>query len=368
MHYKDWITNLPAYKPARLLSGKTAEMVKLSSNENVLGPSPRALEALQSAAGSIFRYPDAQAGALRRSLAKRAGLPPEAVLCGNGSDELVFLICMGFLREGDEVVMAQGTFISYLLRSRAMGAQPVQVPLRNHTHDLSAMAEAVTPGTRLLFVCNPNNPTGTTNGTAEMHDLLDRISEDVLVVVDEAYIEFATRPDYPDLLPELRRGRPNLVLLRTFAKIYGLAGLRLGYAYASPDVVDYLDRARPVFNVNALAQAAGLAALDDADHVARSRAHTDASCTFFERALTALGLSYAPSETNFIAVDVGDDAAVTEGLYQRGVMVTPLSGWGVPGFIRISFGLPDQNERCMAALAEVLTRKAESIPSYPSTG
>ncbi|NJN67922.1 MAG: histidinol-phosphate transaminase [Chloroflexaceae bacterium] len=354
MHYKDWINHLPAYKPARLLTGKATEMVKLSSNENALGPSLRAIEALQNAAETIYRYPDAQAGALRRALAERAGLPPEAVLCGNGSDELVFLICVGFLREGDEVVMAQGTFISYLLRSQAMGAHPVPVPLREYTHDLPAMAEAVTPATRLLFVCNPNNPTGTTNGASEMHDLLAHVSDEVLVVVDEAYIEFATRPDYPDLLSEVRRGRPNLVLLRTFAKIYGLAGLRLGYAYGHPDVIDYLNRVRPVFNVNALAQVAGLAALDDVDHVARSRAHADASRAFFERALTTLGLPYVPGEANFIAVEVGDDAAVTEGLYQRGVMVTPLSGWGVPGAIRISFGLPDQNERCIAALTEVL--------------
>jgi histidinol-phosphate aminotransferase len=228
------------------------------------------------------------------------------------------------------------------------------VPLQNYTHDLSALAAAITPRTRLLFVCNPNNPTGTTVGAAEVQALLDRVPEHVLIVLDEAYIEYATHPDFPDLLPDLRNGRRNLILLRTFAKIYGLAGLRLGYAYGHLDVIAYLNRARPIFNVNVLAQAAGLAALEDDEHLAQSRAHAAASRDYFARELAVLGLQGINSETNFIAVQVGDDAAVAEGLQARGFTVTPLKGWGVPGCIRVTFGTQEQNERFIAALKDVI--------------
>lgn len=356
MHYKDAILGLPAYKPARLIARQSADMVKLSSNENPLGPSPRAIAALQASVGAVNRYPDASAVALRTALAQKAGLTPESVVCSNGSDELIFLCCLGFLGAGDEAVMADGTFISYFMRTLEVGGTPVRVPLANYTHNLAAMAAAITRRTRLLFVCNPNNPTGTTNGAAEVRALLDRVPEDVLVVIDEAYVEFATRPDYPDLLPELRGGRRNLLLLRTFAKIYGLAGLRLGYAYGHPEVIGYLDRTRPTFNVNALAQIAGLAALDDHEHLERSRAHTNVSYAFFQRELTALGLEPIPSETNFIAVHVGDDVAVTDALREKGFSINPLGGWGLPGVIRISFGTEEQNMRFMEVLRETLKR------------
>ncbi len=354
MHFKDYITQLPAYKPAKLIAQYGTDIVKLSSNENACGPSPAALTALHAGLEQIHRYPDSSASALRTALATRAGLSPEMVLCSNGSDELVSLLCLAFLQEDDEVVIAEGTFISYLLRTLMMGGRPVRVPLRNYTHDLVAMLAAITARTRLVFICNPNNPTGTTCGADEMREFLAQVPDSVLVVVDEAYIEFATRPDYPDLLPELRAGRLNLILLRTFAKIYGLAGLRLGYAYAHPTLTGYLDRTRPTFNVNALAQMAGIAALSDTDHVARSRAHANDSRRFFERELIALGLHPIPGETNFVAVDVGDDLIVTEALYQRGFTVTPLTGWGLPGYIRVSFGTTEQNRRFIAALATVL--------------
>ncbi|GAB4201036.1 MAG: histidinol-phosphate transaminase [Roseiflexaceae bacterium] len=354
MRYKDFIVNLPPYKPPKLTRQQPAGVTKLSSNENPLGPSPAAVAAIQSAATQVHRYPDAGALALRQGLAERFGLSPEMVACTNGSDEMVLLLCLAFLREGDEAVMAHGSFISYYLRTLEMGARAVRVPLRDYRHDLEAMAGAVTERTRLLFVCNPNNPTGTTSGAAEVARLLERVPQDVLVVMDEAYVEFVDRPDYPDLLAELRAGRPNLLLLRTFAKIHGLAGLRLGYAFGVPELIGYIERARPTFNVNLLAQAAGLAALGDEEHVARSRAHAQASRDFFERELRRLGLEPIPSATNFVAVQVGDDMAVTERLMDRGFTVTPLSGWGVPGHIRISFGTDDQNQRFIAALEESL--------------
>jgi histidinol-phosphate aminotransferase len=356
MRYKDYIATLPPYKPPKLIRQQPSGVIKLSSNENPLGPSPRALAAIQAAAGGINRYPDAGAVALRQALAARFGIVPEMVACTNGSDEMVFLLCLAFLREGDQALMAHGSFISYYLRTLEMGAQAVRVPLRDYAHDLDAMAAAVTERTRLLFLCNPNNPTGTTSSAAEVAQLIARVPEDVLIVVDEAYIEFVERPDYPNLLDELRAERRNLVLLRTFAKIYGLAGLRVGYAFGHPEVIGYIERARPTFNVNALGQVAALAALEDEEHVARSRTHAAASRALFVRELRALGLQPIPSETNFIAVHVGDDAAVSAGLMDHGFTVSPLAGWGLPGLIRISFGTDEENTRFFTALREVLRR------------
>ena len=354
MRLKEHILNLPAYKPAKLIAGPSAELTKLSSNENPLGPSPLAVAAMRELVEQVHRYPDFSSAALRQAPGAQAGLGLEHVTCSNGSDELILTLCLAMLEPGDEAVMAEGTFISYLLRTLEVGGKAVRVPLRSYAHDLPAMAAAITPRTRLLFVCNPNNPTGTTNGADEVRTLLDAVPDDVLVVMDEAYVEFATRPDYPDLLPELRDGRSNLLLLRTFAKIHGLAGLRLGYAYGPPALIAYLERARPTFNVNLLAQAAGVAALADTEHVARSRAHANASRTLFMAELHAMGLNPIPSETNFVAVPVGDDGAVSDGLRERGYTVTPLSGWGLPGLIRISFGTEAQNHGVLAALRAVL--------------
>jgi histidinol-phosphate aminotransferase len=354
MRYKEYIQNLPTYKPAKLIAGPSADLVKLSSNENPLGPSPMAVAAITAAAAGVHRYPDAGASALRQALAERAGLELDNVTCSNGSDELILLLCVGLLREGDEAVMADGTFISYLMRTLELGGRPVRVPLRGYTHDLPAMADAINERTRVVFVCNPNNPTGTTCGAAEVRAFIERVPEDVLIVMDEAYVEFIERDDYPDLLAELRAGRPNLLLLRTFAKIYGLAGLRLGYTYGPAELISYLERVRPTFNVNLLAQVAGIAALGDDEHIRRSRAHTAASRAFYMAELRALGLEPITGETNFVAVPVGDDAAVGAGLRDHGFTVTTLAGWGLPGLIRISFGTDEQNRRLIAALREVL--------------
>lgn len=354
MYFKPYIANLPPYKPTKLIAKQPVGMTKLSSNENPLGPSPRAMEAMQAALGSVYRYPDAGSVALKQRLAEKFELAPEQVMCTNGSDEAVFLLCLAMLREGDESVMALGSFISYYLRTLEMGANAVRVPLRNFAHDLEAMADAVTDRTRLLFVCNPNNPTGTTNGAADLAQLLNRVPEHVLVVVDEAYVEFVERADYPDTLAELRAGRKNLIVMRTFAKIYGLAGLRLGYAFAHPELIGYLERARPTFNVNLLSQVAGLAAIDDEAHIIRSREHASACRAMFEREFRALGLEPIPSETNFTAVHVGDDMVVTSALMERGFTVNPLGGWGLPGVIRASYGLEEENARFFQALRDVL--------------
>jgi len=354
MHFKDYIANLPAYKPPQLIKRQPPGIVKLSSNENPLGPSPKALVAIQAAVADLNRYPDASAHELRQSIAARYDIDPGMVICTNGSDEMILLLCLGFLREGDEAVMAHGSFISYYMRTLELGGRAIRVPLRDYTHDLAAMADAVTERTRLLFLCNPNNPTGTINSAAEVAQLLARLPDNVLLVVDEAYCEFVERADYPELLHELRNGRHNLILLHTFAKIYGLAGLRVGYAFGPAPVVSYLNLARPAFNVNTLAQAAGQAALDDRAHVERSRAHATACRALFEHELRALGLAPVPSETNFLAVKVGNDAEVCAGLLEYGFTVMSLTSWGLPGHIRISFGTDEENKRFFDALRAVL--------------
>jgi len=351
---KSFVQALPTAPPSRRTTSDVVS-VRLAANENPLGPSPRALAALQAALNNIHRYPDASGTTLKYALAERFDVQPEQVMLGNGSDELIMLVCHALLGEGDEAVLAQGSFISYARRIQAQGAIARQVPLREMTHDLPAMVTAITPQTRLVFVCNPNNPTGTTVGAAELMRFLEQVPSDVLVIVDEAYREFVTRPDFPDLLPLVRAGQENLLVLRTFAKIHGLAGLRLGYAFGNPDLIAYLERVRPVFNVNTLARIAGLAALDDAEHLERSLAHATASRTFLTTQLRAMGLTVIPGETNFVVVAVPDDTTVAAALAQRGVLVTPLSGWGLPGWMRVSFGTHTENEMFVAALREILS-------------
>jgi len=354
--FKPHIAKLPAYKPPAVPVG-VERVIDLSSNENPLGPSPKAMAALRAAIGTVNRYPDAAGTALKAALAEKWGLGPAHVALGNGADEWVLLLCLSMLDPGDEVVMAKGSFISYLLRAIEVGAQLVQVPLKGYTHDLEAMADAITDRTRLVFVCNPNNPTGTAVDAAAIEAFLERVPERVPVVVDEAYYEYAvTDPDYAGRsVTYLRDGRKNLVVLRSFSKVYGLAGLRVGYMLASEDVVDYMERARPPFNVNRLAQVAALAALEDDEHVQRSLEANEAAKDFFYSELAALGLDYIPTYTNFIAVDVGRPGAEVSGpLLECGFITTATDGWGVPDHVRFSFGTPEENEVFIIALGEIV--------------
>jgi histidinol-phosphate aminotransferase len=352
--FKPHITRLPAYKPPTVPPG-VKRVIDLSSNENPLGPSPRAVAALREAAETVNRYPDAAGAALRAALADKWGVSSANVALGNGADEWVLLLCLALIEPGDEVIMAQGSFISYLLRATEVGAELTQVPLTNYAHDLDAMADAITDRTRLIFVCNPNNPTGTAVDATAMETFLERVPEHIPVVVDEAYYEYAVNPDYPRSVAYLRDGQRNLIVLRSFSKVYGLAGLRVGYLLASEEVVDYVERARPPFNVNRLAQVAALAALDDDEHVQRSLEANEAAKVFFYRELEALGLRYIPTHTNFIAVDVGRPGTeVSRSLLERGFVVTATDGWGVPNHVRFSFGLPVENEAFVVALSQIV--------------
>ncbi len=333
---------------------------RLSANENPLGVSPQAQAAVAEVLTTMHRYADPGTTQLRAAIAAHLDVTPDMVLCANGSDELILLTALAYMNPGDEVIMANGTFISYYNRTQMMGAIQKRIPLVNGVHDLDAMAAAITPATTMILICNPNNPTGTTNSAAEMQRFLAKVPDNVLIVVDEAYVEYVTRTDFPDMIGEIRNGRKNMLVLRTFAKIYGLAGLRLGYAIGDPDMLDYINRTRPVFDVNCLAMVAGIAALSDHDHVAASRAQVAEARSYYQRELAALGLQPYASETNFVAVPVGgegSDATVAKALAERGVAINPLGGWGLPGVIRISFGTPAENALCVHALREVLSSR-----------
>jgi histidinol-phosphate aminotransferase len=357
LFFKPHIARLPAYKPPSVPPG-VERVIDLSSNENPLGPSPKAMAACRAAVGTVNRYPDAAGVALRSALAAKWGLDPSNVALGNGADEWVLLLCLALLEPGDEVVMAKGSFVSYPWRAIEAGARLVQIPLQDQTHDLEAMADAVTARTRLVFVCNPNNPTGTAVDAVALETFLERVPERVPVVVDEAYYEYAVaNPGYAGRSVDyLRDGHRNLIVLRSFSKVYGLAGLRVGYMLANEDVVDYMERARPPFNVNRLAQVAALAALDDDKHVQRSLKANEAAKDFFYRELAALGLRYIPTYTNFIAVDVGRPGIEVSGpLLERGFITTATDGWGLPNHVRFSFGTPEENAVFVAALGETVS-------------
>ncbi|MFL7791556.1 MAG: histidinol-phosphate transaminase [Anaerolineae bacterium] len=354
--FKPHIAKLPAYKPPAVPAG-VERVIDLSSNENPLGPSPKAMLALQAAVGTVNRYPDAAGTALKTVLADRLDLIPDNIALGNGADEWVLLLCLSLLEPGDEVIIAKGSFISYLLRVIEVGAKLVQVPMQDYTHDLEAMADAVSEKTRLVFVCNPNNPTGTAVNAAAIEAFLDRIPERIPVVVDEAYYEYAiVNPSYAARSVDyLRAGRKNLIVLRSFSKVYGLAGLRVGYVLADEEVIDYVERARPPFNVNRLAQVAALAALDDGEHVQRSVEANEAAKRFFYAELAALGVRYIPTYTNFLAVDVGRPGSEVSGsLLESGFVTTATDGWGVPNHVRFSFGTPAENAAFAEAFATAL--------------
>jgi histidinol-phosphate aminotransferase len=311
---------------------------------------------MQEALGTVHRYPDATGAALKAALAEKWGLSTTNVALGNGVDEWVLLLCLALLEPGDEVVMAWGSFINYWLRASEAGARVVRVPLRDHVHDLQAMAGAISERTRLVFVCNPNNPTGTIVDAAEVDEFVERTPERVLVVLDEAYYEYVADPDYTRGVEHVRSGRRNVAVLRSFSKVYGLAGLRVGYMLAHDKLVDYMERARSPFNVNGLAQAAALAALGDEEHLRRSIEANEAAKEFFYRELTALSLRYIPTHANFMAFDAGQPGGVvSEKLLQRGFIVTALDAWGVPHHVRFSFGAPEENVAFVAALSEIAT-------------
>lgn len=351
----------PVYEPgkpiedvARELGLDPGSIIKLASNENPLGPSPLAVAAATKALAHGELYPDGGCFALRGKLAARHGLSPDQFVVGNGSNEILELLGHVFLRPGDEVVMGAPAFIVYKLVALLFGARAVEVPLVEHRHDLAALARAITPRTKLVFLPSPNNPTGTANTEAEILAFVRALPEHVVFAFDEAYAEFLDNP--PDLRPLIAEGR-KVIGLRTFSKIYGLASLRVGYGYASAELAALLNRVRQPFNVNAIGQAAAFAALDDAEFVARARATNTAGLRQLEAGFTARKLEWVPSVANFLLVKVGDGARGFVGLQKRGVIVRPMKPYGMPEWLRVTVGTEAQNTRLLAALDEVLALK-----------
>jgi histidinol-phosphate aminotransferase len=353
---KAHIRDLEPYQPGKPSEELERELgisgsVKLASNESPLGPSPKAIAALQRAIANIHRYPDGASFELRRKLSQRLGVGEEQLVFGAGADEILELLAKILLGPGDECVFAWPSFAMYPIVVRGMGATPVQVSLdRDLVHDLAAMAAAVTERTRLVFVCNPNNPTGTSIGADDLDRFMSTVSEDVVVAIDEAYVDFARRRDFPDALSWVAR-RPGTIVLRTFSKVFGLAGLRIGYGVADPELADYLQRARHPFNINRLAEVAAAAAIDDRDYLEKIIRLNATGVDYLSRELRDLGIEVWPSDANFVLARTG--SAVYEKLLRQGVIVRPLGGFGMPDHVRISVGLPEENERFVKALRRI---------------
>ncbi|HHW12898.1 MAG TPA: histidinol-phosphate transaminase [Firmicutes bacterium] len=335
------------------------EVIKLASNENPIGPSPRAIQAATAALAETHLYPDGNCYLLKAALAAELGVKPEEIIVGNGCDEVIKLVAEAFFRPGDEVIVADPTFGEYAYATQLMGARLVKVKGEGLGHDLAKMAAAVTPRTKAIFLCNPNNPTGTMNTRAEMEAFIARIPPEVLIIIDQAYYEYVADPDYPNGIEFKGDGR--VLTLRTFSKIYGLAGFRVGYGVGDAELIAFLNRVREPFNVNRIGQAAAVAALADREHVARSLEVNRRGMAQIVRGLTALGLAYTPSVTNFILFATPYPAVrVFAEMMKKGVIVRPANIFGLPQHIRVTIGTEEQNERFLDVLAAVLAGLKES--------
>ncbi|MDT8395723.1 MAG: histidinol-phosphate transaminase [bacterium] len=358
----DTIEDLVPYSAGRPIEDVAREkgltrIVKLASNENPMGMSPRALEAAGKAVAGVHRYPDGAARELKEKLAEHHGVDPEMVVLGNGSNEILEIMAQLFLADGGKSLYAWPAFVVYRLATLAHGGRGVEVPLTpDLRHDLDAMALALDESIRLVYIANPNNPTGTYVTKEELERFMEKVPESVPLVLDEAYFEFAAHlPDFPNGLDYLRRGR-SLVVARTFSKAYGLAGLRVGYAIMPRELAQFYNRVRQPFNVNSIAQAAACAALEDDEFVAKSLEHNSRELQRIEDAVTGMGLTVTKSYTNFILIDLAGrpGQGVYEGLLDRGIIVRPMAGYGLPGTIRVTAGLAEENELFLEALGKVI--------------
>jgi histidinol-phosphate aminotransferase len=345
----------PIEETARELGVEPDAILKLASNENPLGPSPRAIEAMHAALANAHLYPDGSGFYLCKAIAAQIGLVPENILLGNGSNEALEFLGHAFLdaERHDEVIASQYAFVVYKLIATSFGARMIEVPSPDYRQDLEAMLEALTPKTRLIFIPNPNNPTGTLILQDEIDSFMSRVPENIIVIFDEAYFEFLDDP--PDTLRFVREGR-NVIVLRTFSKIHGLAGLRIGYAIARPDVIDVLHRTRQPFNVNSIAQVGALAALEDDAHLRETKRVVDEGRVYLQEQFGQTNLPFVPGVANFVMVNVGDGCAVFEKLLRRKVIVRPLKGYGLPEWIRVSVATMEQNEKLIASLRHVTPR------------
>ena len=348
-----WLRELVSYEPgkpiedvARELGLKPGDIIKLASNENPLGPSPKALAAMRETLERAHFYPDGGGFYLREAIAKKFGFERANIMLGCGSNEIIEFVGKAFLNPGDEIVTARHAFVVYKLMATLFGATTIEVPDPNFAHDLDAMAAAITPKTKEVFIANPNNPTGTLLTQDEIDRFMERVPEHVIVVFDEAYFEFNENP--PDTLKFVREGR-NVVVLRTFSKIQGLANLRIGYGIAKAELIDVLGKTRQPFNTNGIAQAGALAGLADEEHQRRTREITIEGRDFLQQEFATMGLDYVPSFANFVLVKVGSGRDVFQALMKRGIIVRDMTSYGLPEWIRVSIGTMEQNRRFLEA-------------------
>jgi histidinol-phosphate aminotransferase len=358
--FRHGILDIKAYVPGKPIEDVQrelglSEVIKLASNENPLGPSPKALAAARAALDSMNIYPDGACTELTKKLSGKLGLDPDWIVFANGEDNIITLISKTFLNEGEEMIMADPSFSSFAISARAVGAKVVSVPVRSDFKiDLKAVAAAIAEKTKLVFLCNPNNPTGTISTKSEVEEFLKAVPEHVIVVLDEAYKEFVDDPEYPDGLDYVRAGR-NVIVSRTFSKVYGLAGLRVGYAIADPVFIGGMKRIREAFATNRVAQAAAVAALDDDEFVQKVHDMNSAGREYLYREFERLGLPYVKSQTNFILVDTKQDIKrVFQDLQREGVIIRPGHIWNLPTYARVSVGTLEENRKFVAALEKVL--------------
>jgi histidinol-phosphate aminotransferase len=345
----------PIEETARELGLDPGAIIKLASNENPLGPSPKAMEAMRDALEKAHLYPDGSGFCLCNAVAAKLGLASRNVILGNGSNEVLEFLGHAFLNPGDDVIASQYAFIVYKLIATSFGARTIEVPSPDYHQDLNGMFAAITPKTRLIFVPNPNNPTGTLVSQRAIDDFMSRIPENVIVVFDEAYFEFLDRR--PDTLRFVREGR-NIVVLRTFSKIHGLAGLRIGYAVGSADLVEVLHKTRQPFNVNSIAQVGALAALEDDEHLRETKQVIDKGRAYLHKQFAEMKIPFVPGTANFVMVHVGDGHTIFEKLLRQGIIVRPLKEYSLPEWVRISVGTMEENKKLIAALGEVMRAKS----------
>jgi histidinol-phosphate aminotransferase len=341
----------PIEETARELGCDPGEIIKLASNENPLGPSPEAVAAMHEAIAKAQLYPDGGAFYLRNALAQKLNLSPENIIIGNGSNEIIEFLAHAFLKPGDAILTSEHAFVAYKIIALLLGARTIEAPSHDYAHDIEAMLAAINDRTELIFIANPNNPTGTLLSAEKIERFLNLVPPPLIVVLDEAYFEFLDNP--PDTLRYVREGR-NVVVLRTFSKIHGLAGLRIGYGIARPELIEVMQKVREPFNVNSIGQVGALAALHDDEHQRETRRVVDEGRAFLERELAALNLPFIDGAGNFVLVNVGDGLAVFRAMVQRKVIVRAMKGYRLPEWIRITIGTMEQNRKCIAALRDVL--------------
>ncbi len=356
---REEILSLTPYIPGKHIKAVEAELgitgiIKMASNENPLGPSPKALEAAINAMRESNFYPDPDCTYLRDALSERLGISREQLVFGNGAHELIFLIAATYIDKGDEAVIPEPTFGEYAAAVKLNGGVVKSVPLVNFTLDLEACLAAISKKTKLVFICNPNNPTGTLLDAKVLRNFMERVPGHVLVIYDEAYREYIDDPDYPDGVEWVKQGK-NVLVLRTFSKAYSLAGLRVGYGIGRDDLIDYVGRVRQVFNVDSIAQAAAVASLGDVEYIRDSIEQNRQGREYLYRALDGMHLDYVPTEANFLLVNIrGDSKQVFQELMKEGVIVRPAFIFGLPNYLRVSIGTPEQNRKFIRALGKVM--------------